>query len=312
MDGAYILSLGSINKDIQVRTERWPDPGETLLAHDFMTLGGGKGANRAFLARKLGAPALLLARTGDDSEAQEALNPLKEAGINLEHVKKLQGQRTGLSMIVVRADGKKTIILSANANQNWEPEGPDLVKQAIADAPDGSVLGVDLEVPATVVKQAMEAAIKRKLKVVLDPSPADQMQEDYYELADYLTPNKSEAERIVGFEIKNKADGFRACEEIQKKGTRHVIIKLGEEGFVMTSVNQRHFVPAPDVEVTDTTGAGDAFAGALAFAVWEGQEAGNALRFAVTATSLATETYGSQPAYPDKETIERKLEEFNL
>ncbi|MFD2999441.1 ribokinase [Pontibacter toksunensis] len=312
MKEALILSLGSINKDIQVRTERWPEPGETLLAQEFMTLGGGKAANRAFLARKLGAPALLLARTGDDHEAKGALRPLEEIGVNLEHVKPIQGEHTGLSMIVVRSDGKKTIILSANVNQNWEQEGPELVKQAISEAPNNSVLSVDLEIPAVVVKQALKAAKKRGFTVVLDPSPTDALEEEYYETADFLTPNKSEAEAIVGFKIKNKEDGFRACKAIQEKGARNVIIKLGKEGYVMLSEDEQHFVPAPNVAVTDTTGAGDAFAGALTFALWDGQEASDALRFAVTASSLATETYGSQPAYPDKATIERKMAEFDL
>lgn len=310
MKDAWILSLGSINKDIQVRTERWPEPGETLMAHDFMTLGGGKAANRAFLGCKLGAPARLLARTGYDNEAGEALRPLEDQGVNLEHVKQLPEQRTGLSMIVVRDDGKKTIILSGNANQNWEPEGPDLVAQAISEAPDNSVLAVDLEITPAVVRRALEAARNRGFQVVLDPSPTDQLKEDYYELADVLTPNRSEAESLVGFEIKNKKDGFRACEALQKKGARCVIIKLGEDGFVMLSEGKQHHVPAPDVQVADTTGAGDAFAGALAFALWERQELLEALRFAVAATSLATESYGSQPAYPDRETIEAKLKEI--
>lgn len=312
MKEALILSLGSINKDIQVRTERWPEPGETLLAQDFITLGGGKAANRAYLVKRLGAPSLLLARTGDDDEAKEVLNPLKEAGVNLDHVKQSQGQRTGLSMIVVRPDGKKTIILSANANQNWESEGPDRVKQAILDAPEGSVLAVDLEVPAAVVQAALEAARKRGFLIVLDPSPTSALKAEYYEMADFLTPNKSEAESMVGFEIQNKEDGYKACKAMQEKGARHVIIKLGEDGFVMLSDDERHFVPAPDVQVTDTTGAGDAFAGALTFALWEGQDAVRALRFAVTASSLATETYGSQPAYPDRETIESKKAASNL
>ncbi|WP_162052604.1 ribokinase [Pontibacter pamirensis] len=312
MKQALIISLGSINKDIQVRTERWPEPGETLLAEDYMTLGGGKAANRAYLVRQLGAPSLLLARTGDDQEAKEALQPLKETGVNLEHVKQLQGQRTGLSMVVVRADGKKTIILSANANQNWEQEGPDLVEQVISEAPKGSVLAIDLEIPAAVAGKAMQTAKKKNIQVVLDPSPTHALKAEYFELADFLTPNKSEAESIVGFEIKNKDDGFHACEAIQEKGARNVIIKLGKDGYVMLSDNEQHFVPAPDVQVTDTTGAGDAFAGALAFAIWEKQDAISALRFAVTASSLATETYGSQPAYPDRATIENKMAAFNL
>ena len=301
--------MGSINKDIQVRTDRWPEPGETVMAKDQLTIGGGKAANRAFIACKLGAPALLLARLGDDQEAEEAIRPLQDMGVNLDHVKRMEGQRTGLSLIAVRPDGKKSILLAGNVNKNWEEDGPRKVGDAILAAPEGSVLSVDLEIPAEVVKQALKAAKERGFLVVLDPSPASDFREEYFELADFITPNKTEAESLVGFEVKDPESGFRACAAMAEKGARHALVKLGKEGWVMISEGNRVHVPAPKAKVVDTTGAGDAFAGALAFALWEKQKPAEALRFAAVASTLATEVYGSQPAYPDREKVEKKMAE---
>jgi ribokinase len=311
MSKGLIISLGSINKDIQVRANRWPEPGETLLVKDLLTTGGGKAANRAYFIAKLGAPSVLLGRVGDDSEAGEALRSLEEAGVNLEHVKRLPGQRTGLAMVVVRPDGDKTILLAANANENWESEGSERAEQVLLEAPEGSVLVLDLEAPAAVVKRALEAAKERGFTVIMDPSPTGNLLDKYWTLTDFIAPNLSEAESLVGFEIKNKEDGFRACEAMLKKGVRHAIVKMGSKGYLMMTNEHREHFPAPDVQMVDTTGAGDAFAGAFAFAIWEGQEAKNAFHFAAVASSLAVEAYGSQPAYPDKKTIKNKLAAFH-
>ncbi|MCC9138330.1 ribokinase [Pontibacter silvestris] len=306
-----LLSLGSVNKDIQVRADRWPEPDETLMAKDLLTISGGKAANRAYIASKLGAPSILLARLGDDNEAEEALGPLREIGVNLDHTKRLQNQRTGLAMITVRPDGKKTIIAAGNANSNWEAGSADEVERVILEAPSNSVLTLDLEIPASVVKKALEAARKRDFWVVFDPSPTSQVKEEYYELADFMTPDLTEAERLVGFNIETKEDGFNACEAILKKGARHALLKMGDKGYIMITDGKSTHLPAPDVQVTDTTGAGDAFAGAFGFALWDGQTPADAMRFAAVASSLAVETYGSQPAYPDRNAIENKLAEIS-
>ncbi|CAN5527496.1 ribokinase [soil metagenome] len=310
MEKGQIISLGSINKDIQVRAERWPEPGETLMVTDLLTLGGGKAANRSYLTCKLGAPSLLVARVGDDDEAEEALRSLKKVGVNLDHVKRLPGQRTGLSMIAVRPDGNKTILLAANANENWEEEGADAVGKVILEAPEGSVLALDLEISDPVIQKALEAAKERKFKIIMDPSPTSKFQDTYFKIADILTPNQSEAESLVGFEIESIEDGFSACEAIIEKGARRSLVKLGNNGYVFMAKGKKIHLPALEAKVMDTTGAGDAFAGAFAFAIWEGQKIPDAVRFAAAASTLAVEGYGSQPAYPDRKAIEKKLKEY--
>lgn len=310
MKEGIIISLGSINLDIQVKADRWPKPGETLLVSDLLTIGGGKAANRAYLTSKLKAPSLLLARLGEDNEADKVLSPLNNMGINLKYVKKLKGQRTGLSMITVRPDGEKTILLAGNVNNNWEEEGAKAVEKVILEAPSDSILTVDLEVTPSVVHIALKTAKKRNFIVVLDPSPANLFKDEYFQLADYITPNISEAESMTNLEIKNVDDGFAACEALIKKGSRSALVKMGDKGTVVIDNGDKEFIPALDARVIDTTGAGDAFTGAFAFAIWDSQKTSDAIRFAISASTLAVEKYGSQPAYPDLEAIEKKLEEF--
>lgn len=307
MTKGKIISIGSINKDIQVRSQRWPEIGETLPVTDLLTLGGGKGANRAFITQKFNAPTMLIGRVGDDREGEEILQPLKELGVDVAQVKKMEGQRSGISMIIVDEDGNKTIMLAQNANNHWEKEAPDHVESLILNAPDNSLLALDLEVPGEVVEKAIKAARKRGFIVILDPSPADSFKEEYLSLVDYIIPNSSEAEGISGQEINDKEDAFQACEIFAKKGAKNIIIKLGDKGYVMMCEGKKDQLSAPEAKVVDTTGAGDAFAGGLAYALWEGRDQLEALKFAVVVSAIAIETYGSQTAYPTKEDVEKRL-----
>lgn len=213
-------------------------------------------------------------------------------------------------MIAVRPDGKKTILLAGNANEKWEPESADEVEKIVKEAPEGSVLAVDLEISASVVKKAVDVAKKRNFKIIMDPSPTGKFQDEYFKLADFLTPNQSEAESLVGFEIQSVDDGFSACEAMLEKGAKHSMVKMGNNGYVFIVGGNKTHLPAFKARVNDTTGAGDAFAGAFAFDIWEGQKPEEAIRFAAAASTLAVEGYGSQPAYPDREAMEEKLKEY--
>ena len=302
-----IIALGSINVDVQVRTERWPEPGETLIGRDFIMLGGGKGANVAFLARRLGAPALLIGRVGDDLLARHALQPLDQAGVDLSHVRRLTGQSTALSMITVRKDGEKAIVLAPNANEVWDEADAERAAAAIAQAPDGSLLVVDLEVGRTVAQRALAAARQRGSPVVLDPSPADRVTDAMLRRADFLTPNPSEAHRLTGIEVKTARDAARAGRTLVERGVRVAFMKLGDGGCVVVTREGTQRVVARKVKVVDKTGAGDAFAGALAVALFEGKEPAEAARFAVAASTFAVTGWGSQPSYPTRDQIEALL-----
>ncbi len=308
MERPVVISLGSVNVDIQVRTDHWPGPSETLIARDFLMIGGGKAANVAYLARRLGVDARLLAHVGDDLLADRALEPLQRIGVDLRGVRRVSGQATAVALIDVRSDGDKAIILANNANDAWGSDDEKEIETAVAAAPSGSVLALDLEVPVGIARRAMSAAKNHGMVVVLDPSPAGRVEAGLYELADYMTPDNGEAERITGIRVQSVEDGFRAGEQLLQRGARAALVKLGSEGcaFSTTGGARLHVRPAPRKAV-DTTGAGDAFTGALAVALLEQRKPEEAACFAVAAAAIAVTRYGSQPSYPDRPELEREV-----
>lgn len=295
-----ILALGSVNVDFQVRVDRAPEVGETLLAHDFLRLSGGKAANVAFLARRLGVPAQLLAQVGDDVLTESALAPLRAIGVDLSQVGTAEGETPGISMIAVPPDGKKMIVLAGNANLVWDEADAARSEAAVQRAPAGSLLVVDYEVPAAVVERAVAAARRPDLTVVLDPSPAGRVQERVLAQIGVVVPNPKEAETLTGTTVGDPQSAHRAGRRLLDQGTRAACVKLPDGGCVVVDRERAVHVASVPVEVTDTTGAGDAFAGALAVALLERRHLVDAACFAAAASHLAVTAYGSQPAYPDR------------
>lgn len=304
-----IIALGSINVDLQMRIGRWPNRGETMMGSDFMMAGGGKAANVALLARKLGARSRLIACTGDDSLASVALTPLAEAGVDLRFARRLPGFATGVSCIMVQPQGEKGIFLASNANDGWtSAEDQEKAAAAVRDAPDGSVFVADLEIAPAVVEASLRAARERGFLTVFDPSPAGRMKEAFLPLIDYLTPNPSEAEALTGIKVEDEESGYACGRILLEKGAGGVLAKMPDGGCACTTGEARfHLVPGERVEVDDKTGAGDAFAGAFAVALLEGQALERAVRFAIESAGIAVTRYGSQRAYPDREELEKKL-----
>jgi ribokinase len=306
-----ILSLGSINADFQMRTKRQPEVSETLLASDFAKLGGGKAANVAYLATKLGLRAQLFAHTGDDDLSEQAIAPLRETGVDLSCIKKIKNAHTGVTMITVPPDGKKSIVMAANANGFWCQDDVQPVLQAIREAEPGSVLVADCEIPVFIVEQAMRAARQRGIITVLDPSPADRVTDAVLKLTDFIAPNCGETRKLTGLECDDVDTAIDAGTLLLERGVRVACIKLADGGCVVVEDGCAFHIASVPVEVVDTTGAGDAFTGALSVALMEKQALHDAARFAVAASHLAVTAYGSQPAYPTREEIEcmeRRLE----
>jgi len=304
MPRGKILSLGSINADFQMRTARRPEVSETLLASDFVRLGGGKAANVAYLAAKLGAPAQLLARVGDDDLAEQALAPLRAAGIDLRGIVRVAHAGTGVTMITVPPDGKKSIVMAANANQAWNAADAEAVRRAVAGLPAASVLAADCEIPVPVLEPALRAARQAGVVTVLDPSPADRAGA-LLALSDYLAPNAGEAAHLTGIACDDVAAAIAAGRRLRECGVGTACVKLVDGGCVTVAPAEVFHVPPVPVEVVDTTGAGDAFTGALAVALLERRPCAEAVRFAVAASHLAVTAYGSQPAYPDRKRVEQ-------
>lgn len=305
--GPLVLSLGSINADFQVRVARRPEVSETLEGSDFRRFSGGKAANVSYFARTLGLASWLIGRVGDDDLADQALEPLNRVGVNLDNVTKISGQSTGVAMISVPPDGKKGIVLASNANRVWHESDVDEVLKAVYSAPSGSVLAVDCEIPMFVLEHAAAAAKERGFKVIVDPSPADKVTDALIAMADFITPNVSETKTLTGIDCDDLDAAACAGDMLVERGAKAAAIKLADGGCLLVLEDQcLSILPVP-VTVNDTTGAGDAFAGALAVALTEKRPTVTALCFAVAASHLAVTDYGSQTALPSREQIESLL-----
>lgn len=309
---ADIISLGSVNADFQVRIDRRPAESETLLGRDFVRLGGGKAANVALIARKLGREVRLLARVGEDDLAEQALGPLRRAGIDLAGVGRVDGCGTGVAMIMVPPDGKKGIVLAPNANEAWTDRDLPGLSRHIEAAAEGAVLVLDCEIPRFIAEAAVAAARQRGLTCVLDPSPAERAGGDLLALVDVVTPNPAEAETLTGIRVTDAGSAARAAERILACGPSAVLAKLPDGGCVSLHGRRIVRVESAPGDVIDTTGAGDAFAGALAVALFEQRGIVEGARYAVAAARLAVGGYGSQPAYPDRDALEQALERTTL
>lgn len=301
-----ILSLGSVNADFQVRVDQKPGSTTTMLAHDFKRLSGGKAANVAFLAHRLGHSALVMARVGQDDLAKQALGALQEAGIDLRYVRKVEGASTGVSMISVPADGKKHITLATNANDAWKDKDLEEVQQAIRQAPEGSVLVVDYEVPPFIADKAIETAHEKGFPIILDPSPVDRVNKELFSKINYLVPDASETEGLTGIRPDSVEKAVKAARKLVGQGIEVACVKLEEGGCVVVKGDTTFHVPPLSMEVVDTTGAGDAFAGALAVGVLEQRSLQETACLATAASLSSVTAYGSQPSYPSQDDI-RKL-----
>lgn len=304
--GPAILSLGSINADFQVRIHEPLGGGLTLTGHDFVRLSGGKAANVAFLARRLGLDAILIGRIGQDDLAEQAMAPLREAGVDTRHVTCSTGS-TGVSMIIVPPDGKKSIVLAGNANDNWDGAGIEAMLRAVSAAPKGSVLVVDQEIPARVVAKALRLSAERGILTVLDPSPPERVERAVLPCVHAMTPNVSEAGRLTGMVVSDVGSAMRAAECMLTWGVRVACVKLGDGGCVVAWAGGRLHIPSPSVHGVDTTGAGDAFTAAFAVSLLEDGDPVQAACYGVAASSCAVMAYGSQPSYPSRADIESRL-----
>lgn len=304
--GPAILSLGSINADFQVRIDVPLESGMTLMGRDFVRLSGGKAANVAFLARQLGRDAILLGRVGQDELAEQALAPLRQAGVDLRHVTRSAGS-TAVSMIAVPPDGKKSIVLAGNANDRWDDAAAEAMMAVFARAHEESVLVVDSEISAEVVTKALRLAAERGIRTVLDPSPPERVERAAMQWVHAMTPNASEAGRLTDMEVSDAGSAMRAAECMLGWGVRIACVKLSDGGCVAAWKGGRVHIPSLDVDSVDATGAGDAFTAAFAVSLLEGGDPVRAACYGVAASGCAVMAYGSQPSYPSRAEIEARL-----
>jgi ribokinase len=294
-----VLSLGSINADFQVRLDDLDDFGSTLRpARDLARLSGGKAANVAVLARRLGCEARLLGRVGTDELAGQALAPLRAEGVDLGAVRHAAGQKTGIALLATGPDGSKRSIAAPEANFGFGDDDLEAVAAAVRTAAPGAVLAADYEVDPRAVSRAIGIARARSLPVVVDPSYPHLVQREDLRGVAVLTPNEDEARALAGAGADVPlAEVARALAAL---GPLSICVKLKGGGCLLLHDGQLWHQHAARVKVADTSGAGDAFTGCIAVALAEGQELRQAVLLAVAATELAVTVYGAQPSYPSR------------
>jgi ribokinase len=301
-----LLSIGSINADFQFRLEQPPDGRAMLAAHDLLRLSGGKAANVALFARRLGHPSALLGRVGDDELAEQALGPLRAAGVDLQGVRRGPGG-TGVAVVLVPPDGRKRIVSAGEANRRFDERDIAALLACIDAAPPGSVLAADYEADPQAVSRAVARAHGRGLGVVVDPSFPERVPRSDLRIVDALTPNVAEARALAGVDGEDERALGAAARALAALGPAPVCIKLDDGGCLVRHGGRSWHQRAAPAKVVDATGAGDAFTAAFALALLERRDVAEAARRAVAAAELAVAAYGAQPSYPDRARWEARL-----
>ncbi len=289
-----VVVLGSLNMDLIVRTEHIPRPGETVHGHGFGTVPGGKGANQAAAAARLGAHVEMLGRVGQDAFGDEMLRNLQEQGVGVGRVQR-DAAPSGIALITIQADGNNSIVVAAGANGQVTPQDVDAAADLLSKA---SYLVMQFEVPLPVVRHAIARAAALGVRVVLNPAPAYPVDASFLSGVYCLIVNETEAESLTGVSVGNVAAAQEAARALQRLGVPVVIVTLGAEGALLLAEDRFTHVPARRVQVVDTTAAGDAFIGGLVASLDRGLPLVEAVRYATCAGTLATTVLGAQTSLP--------------
>jgi len=293
--------------DLVVRAPHMPIPGETVIGSDFRTIPGGKGANQAVAAARLGAEVTMIGRVGDDDFGRAQLRNLGELGIDTTHVMVDPEAATGIALITLDASGQNSIVLAPGANMRLTKEDINAARGAIVQS---DVLVLQLENPLEVVAYAIDIAYAEGVKVFLNPAPARSLPKETLARLDYLIPNESETALLTGIEVADINSAKEAAERLREEGVGTVILTLGAQGAFLVSAEESVHVPGYEVEVVDTTAAGDAFVGGFAVALAQSQNLAEAVRYANAAGALAVTRLGAQPSLPTRQEVEEFMQEL--
>ncbi|MDQ8180768.1 ribokinase [Pelagicoccus sp. SDUM812005] len=298
-----IVVLGSLNADLVVSVDRAPAAGETVPGRSFAVFNGGKGANQAFAAARMGGEVAMLGRVGDDAYGRGLLGSLESVGVAVEGVRCIEGVTTGVASITVEAGGENRIVVVPGANGAYCPV--ELERDA-AFFKGAKLALFQLETPLETVVGGLQLARERGCITILDPAPARELGEEALSLVDYLTPNLSElallSQRELG-EESSAAEIVAAAKSLLDYGVGKVLAKLGERGAILVSRQGVERVYAVSVRAVDSTGAGDCFNGAFAAALSRGVAPLEAARFACMAASISVSRAGAQDSFPSVEEV---------
>ena len=295
-----IVVLGGINMDLVTLTSRFPTAGETVVGNRFLTYGGGKGANQAVAAGRMGGNVAMVGRVGDDVFAPQALSTLVNSGVDVSHVGVQEETSTGLAIISIDEAAQNQIIQVLGANNTCGEAESDRVTGLLDRA---STLLLQLEVSVDLSLRVAQEAKGKGVRVILDPSPVRPLPEAFYSCIDIITPNETDAQALAGFPVSDPDSAKEAARVLLDKGVDTVIVTLGPQGVYFATGEGGDFVPAHAVEAIDSVGAGDAFNGALAVALAEGMSLERAVRIASAAGALSVTRSGAQDSMPMRKEV---------
>ena len=298
---ADVFVVGSINQDFVLSVERRPTPGETVTDARLATHNGGKGANQAAAAALLGAGVTFLGRVGDDGFGEPLVRALAEKGVDTNLVEEVPDSSTGTAFITVTPDGENAITVAPGANRRLTVEDVDAASGTIGEA---KVLVVQMEIPPEVVRRAVEVASANETRVLVNLAPPFEVPQALLEKLDPLVLNEHEAAFLLGESVEGVDGALSAASELSDLGPRSVVVTVGEEGAVFANGASAEHLTAPRVEVVDTTGAGDAFVGALAARLADDAPLEDAVAYAVRAGAAAVTKEGAQGALPTPDVVE--------
>lgn len=296
-----IVVVGSSNMDLVVRAPRLPSPGETLAGSDFRTVPGGKGANQAVAAARLGGSVSFASAVGDDAFGATLRAGFEADGIDVSHVQAAAGVATGIAIITVGEGGANTIVLAPGANARLSPSSIDACAPLISGA---ALLLCQLEVPIETVERAVAIAAAAGTQVLLNPAPARALPEAILRGVDFLVPNETEASTLCGIEVVDTGSARDAARALRERGPRHVLVTLGARGVWLESDRCSELLPAPAVSAIDTTAAGDTFIGGFAAAMAAGQDVREAIAYGQRAAAISVTRVGAQTSIPSRGEVE--------
>jgi ribokinase len=300
-----IAVVGSLNMDLVIRSPRIPQPGETILGRDFQTIPGGKGANQAVAAARLGARVSMVGRLGNDAFAGVLLQNLAASQVDRTYIQNDQEAATGVALIVVDDQGENSIVVASGANMQVSAQDVTAARSAITSA---QVLVLQLEIPNAAVLRAAQLARENGVMVILNPAPARELPDQLIPLVDVLVPNESEASLLSGLHNAAQEPLEQAAQRLLSRGAGAVVVTLGKKGaFVTSHDSDSQLVEAFRVNALDTTAAGDAFMAGLAVSLAEGNSLLEAVRWGNACGALAAMRFGAQTSAPSRDEVELLL-----
>jgi len=290
-----ITIIGSYNVGFFFRGERMPEVGETIIGHEFIEGGGGKGSNQAVAAATFGADTTFIGKLGADKYAIDALNMYKKKGISIDRINIVPGVNSGMSVMIIDNKGNNMISVIPGANFLFSTSDIDSEKQVIESS---YITGFQLENNHDAVFYGIRKAKEWGSITFLDPAPATVLPDDLYPYIYIIKPNETEASILTGIEVNDIESAKSAGRWLLKKGVQKAIVTLGEKGVVLVSKDEEQFFPAPKVEAVDTTGAGDIFSGCFLAALAHDRPLHDSIECAVCAASLSTTKMGVIESIP--------------